>query len=163
MSITGQRQADRALIALAIAGLVVAASVASGLAIGHTPGLQELETVPPVDRVDDLRVRLAAVDAALAQKDLSRAIYLWRDAYGIALGLHRWDAMAVVADVAMRIDAASRPSGGPTGFRAEASQAYLGALLDARAAGEHEAIALIADAFDALGDPHMAALARAAR
>ena len=163
MRVIGQRQADRAVIALSIAGILAAASLASGVAIGHFPSLPEVETPPPVNRVDDLRARLAAVDAALARKDVSRAIYLWRDAHGIALGLRRWDAMAAVGDVAMRIDAATSPLGRPTGFRAEARQAYLRALLDAHAAGELEAIDLIADAFTGLGDAKMAAQARALR
>ena len=163
MRVIGQRQAERAVIALSIAGIVAAASIGSGLAIGHVPSLPEIETPAPVHRVDDLQARLAAVDAALARKDVSRAIYLWRDAHGIALGLRRWDAMAAVGDLAMRIDAATSPLGRPTGFRAEARQAYLRALYEARAAGEREAIDLIADAFAAMGDAKMAAQARALR
>ena len=163
MRVIGQGQAERAIVALSIAGLVAAASIGSGLAVSHLPSLPEIETPPPVHRVDDLQARLAAVDAALAQNDVSRAIYLWRDAHGIALGLRRWDAMAAVGDLAMRIDAATSPLGRPTGFRAEARQAYLRALYDARAAGEREAIDLIADAFAAMGDAKMAAHARALR
>ena len=162
MRVIGQRQAGRAVIALSIAGIVAAASIGSGLAIGHAPS-PEIETPAPVHRVDDLQARLAAVDAALARKDVSRAIYLWRDAHGLALGLRRWDAMTVVGDVAMRIDAATSPLGRPTGFRAEARQAYLRALYDAHAADEHEAIDLIADAFAAMGDEKTAAHARALR
>jgi hypothetical protein len=161
MRVIGQHQAHRAVVALSILGLVAAASIASGIAIAHIPSLPELETPPPVDRVDDLRARLVAVDEALARKDVSRAIYLWRDAYGLALGLRRWDAMAAVGDVAMRIDATTSPLGRPIGFRAEARQAYLRALVDAHAAGEREAIGLIADAFAALGDARMAAQAHA--
>ena len=163
MRVTGQRQAERAILVLSIAGLAVAASIASGLAIGQVPSFPDIEGTPPMHRVDDLQARLAAVDAALARKDVSRAIYSWRDAHGLALGLRRWDAMAAVGDAAMRIDAATSPLGRPTGFRAEARQAYLRALYDARAAGEGEAIDLIADAFAALGDAHMAAQARAMR
>ena len=160
---TSQRPADRAVIALSIAGIVAAASLASGLAVSHTPAGPDPEPARLVQRAGDVRSRLAAVDEALARKDVSRAIYLWRDAHSVALGSRRWDAMTAVGDAAVRIDAATGPLGRPTGFRAEARQAYLRALFDARAAREHEGIERVADAFAALGDTKMAAQARALR
>jgi hypothetical protein len=163
MRVTSQRQADRAVIALSIAGIVAAASIASGLAVSYTPAGPDPAPARRVQRADDVRSRLAAVDEALARKDVSRAIYLWRDAHSVALGARRWDAMAAVGDAALRIDAATGPFDRPTGFRAEARQAYLRALFDARAAGERDGIERVADAFAALGDTKMAAQARALR
>jgi hypothetical protein len=110
----------------------------------------------PAERA--LPARLAAIDEALARRDLSRAVFEWREAYGVALRSRKWDAMASVGDAAVRIDALARqPSDYPTGFRAEARQAYLRALVDARAARSRDGIVRVADAFAALGDAEMAA------
>lgn len=137
---------------LGLGALVAGAGVRAGIAsdqgsISHT-------------RDRDLSERLAAVDTALARGDVSRAIYEWRDAYGVALRSHRWDAMVAVGDAAVKIDASTgRPVGQPTGFRAEARQAYLRALFDARAAGAPDGIRRVSDAFAALGDTEAAARA----
>jgi hypothetical protein len=62
----------------------------------------------------------------------------------------------------VRIDGlSSRRARVPTGFRAEARQAYLRALFDARASGSKEGMHRAADAFGALGDADMAARAHA--
>ena len=106
--------------------------------------------------------QLEEVKAAIARKDVSRAILEWRDAYGLALGSRRWETMVEVGDAAVRIDAlAGLPSGHPTGFRAEARQAYLRALFQARSARSPAGIERVAAAFAALGDKEMAARARA--
>jgi hypothetical protein len=106
--------------------------------------------------------QLAEVNAAIARKDVSRAILEWRDAYGLALGSRRWETMVEVGDAAARIDAlAGLPSGHPTGFRAEARQAYLRALFQARSVRSPAGIERVAAAFAALGDKEMAARARA--
>jgi hypothetical protein len=105
---------------------------------------------------------LAGVDEALAQQDAGRAAREWRSAYSLALASRRWEAMADMGDAAVRIDTlASRPSGHPTGFRAEARQAYLRALFQARNAKAPSGIERVARAFAALGDTEMAARARA--
>jgi len=163
MRTTSQRQAERAVLGLSIAGIVAAASIASGLAVSYTPAAPDPAPARVVQRASDVQRRLAAVDEALAKRDVSRAIYLWRDAHGVALGSRRWDAMAAVGDAAVRIDAATSPLGRPTGFRAEARQAYLRALFDARAAGARDGIERVAGAFAALGDATLAAQARALR
>jgi hypothetical protein len=109
-----------------------------------------------------LAERLAAVDAAIARRDKARAVSEWRDAYHLALGSRRWDAMADVGDAAVRIGAlAGAPEADPTGFRTEARQAYLRALFQARAQRAPEGIERIADAFAALGDRDVAVQARA--
>ena len=105
--------------------------------------------------------QLAAVDRALARKDLSVAVFAWRDAYSAALGTRRWDAMVEVGDAAMRIhELAGSPPGSALGHKAEARQAYLRALFLARSAGSQEGIDRVAKAFAALGDAEMAARAQ---
>jgi hypothetical protein len=144
---------------LAAAGLVLAV-VAGTQGAGTGASLDRLET--DRQRADQaLPARLAAIDHAIARQDLGRAVYEWRGAYGVALGTRRWEAMAAVGDAAMRVDAlAGLPTGHPTGFRAEARQAYLKALFQARAARSREGIDGVADRFAALGDKEMAARAR---
>jgi hypothetical protein len=145
-----------AVAGIAVAGLVGAKSTGDGRDVGPMPGtvLQSPERSLPA--------RLASVDAAIARRDQTRAIYEWRDAYSVALGSRRWEAMVAVGDAALRIDALAPPgSRYPSGFRAEARQAYLKAFLDARAAGSREGILRAAEAFGALGDAEMAARVRA--
>lgn len=160
--ISDQRKSDWRVIALSVAGFVVAVGLALGGLAGGT-GTGASSTPHPAVEAHEraLPVRLAAIDEALARRDMSRAVFEWRDAYGVALRSRRWEAMADVGDAAVRIDAVvSRPTGHPSGFRAEARQAYLRALLDARAAGSPEGIHRAAAAFAALGDAEMAALVR---
>ena len=143
---------------LAVAGIALA-SLGGGVGYGTN------EVSAPTSPVEkrDLSSRLAAIDRALEAGDEGRAIVEWRGTYGVALGLRRWEAMVSVGDAAVKIDGqVGRATGGqPTGFRAEARQAYLRALFDARAAGADEGIQRAADAFAALGDTEMAARARA--
>lgn len=101
--------------------------------------------------------RLAVVEQALARKDMSGAVYAWRDAYGLALGARRWEAMVDVGDAAERIHALGGRAGHALGFRAEARQAYLRALFLARHAGSRDGIERVSKAFAALGDAEMAA------
>lgn len=114
-------------------------------------------TAPAAPAARPLSVRLTALDEALARRDMSRAVLEWRDAYGVALRSRDWEAMASVGDAAVRIDRIARlPSDHPTGFRAEARQAYLRALVDARAARSRPGIERVAEAFAGLGDTEMA-------
>lgn len=131
-----------------------------GLASLSSDSPQRQPDTPRAERAIDERsvpAKLAVVDAAIATGDLSRAVFAWRDAYGIALGSRSWDAMLAVGDAAVRIDRVSRrDTGAPTGFRAEARQAYLRALFDARNAGSSDGMRRAADAFAGLGDAEMA-------
>jgi hypothetical protein len=139
------------LASLALGGVAVDSQVST-----QRTGLREASLAATLPE------RLAAVDAAITRRDAGRAAYEWREAYGLALGARRWEPMIEVGDAAVRIDAlASRPSGHPTGFRAEARQAYLRALFQARAQRSPEGIERAAQAFAALGDVEMAARARA--
>jgi hypothetical protein len=101
--------------------------------------------------------RLAIVDRAIERSELHRAIFEWHEAYGVALGSRRWDAMVAMGDRAVRI---SELTGDPTRFRAEARQAYLNALFRARAQRSAEGVSHVADAFERLGDAEVAQQAR---
>ena len=101
--------------------------------------------------------RVAVVDEALARADLSGAIDAWREAYGTALRSRRWDALAEVADRAVRI---GEVAGGSTPLRAEARQASLNALFRARAQRSVEGMHRAAEAFERLGDVEVAQRAR---
>ena len=140
-------------------GILALAGIGLASLSGGTSTPEQAGGSRPERAVEERTVpaKLAVMDAAIATADLSRAVFAWRDAYGIALGSRSWEAMLAVGDAAMRIDRASSPRAEvPTGFRAEARQAYLRALFDARAAGSSEGMRRAADAFAALGDAEMA-------
>lgn len=106
--------------------------------------------------------QMSRLDEALIGRDVGRAAREWRNAYSLALASRRWEPMADMGDAALRIDAlARRPGDYPTGFRAEARQAYLKALFQARSQHAPEGIERVAQAFAALGDNEMAVRARA--
>jgi len=160
--ISDQRRMDWRVVALSIAGFVVVAGLAlGGLAGGAGTGAYSAPRPRAEIRERALPARLASVDEALARRDVSRAVFEWRDAYGVALRSRQWESMVAVGDAAVRIDAAtSRDAGHPSTFRAEARQAYLRALFDARAAGSREGVQQVAAAFAALGDAEMATMVR---
>src|SRR5262245_53985907 len=145
---------------LAVTGIVV---LVRGGALPDTCATATVDRSEETEMRDEaaLAERLVALDAALARQDVSRAIYEWRDAYGLALRSRGWDAMAAVGGAAVRVDTAMRgPEGHPTGFRAEARRAYLHALLRAQRDRSREGVEQIADAFEALGDAGIATHAR---
>jgi hypothetical protein len=151
------------VIASAIALAALAALALGGAVTANIPPLT-IETSSARDQRHEQRLpqQLAKVDEALGRKDFSKAIFEWRDAYGLALGSRRWEAMVEVGDAAVRIDKLTGlPSGYPTAFRAEARQAYLRALFQARSARSQDGIQRVAQAFEALGDREMAMRARA--
>ena len=147
-------------ITLAVAGVV---GLVLGGALPDSCGTTATVRDEPGDLRDEaaLAERLAALDAAIARQDLSRAVYEWRDAYGLALRARGWDAMAAVGDAAVRVDAVmGGPAGHVTGFRTEARRAYIHALLRAQREQSREGASRVADGFAALGDTDMAARAR---
>jgi hypothetical protein len=141
----------------------LALAMVTGIALGTVGaariGLTSLERPWPEEKRRDasLSGHLSAIDAAIADRDRSRAVYTWRDAYGVALRSREWEVLVAMGDAALRIDALA---GQPTAFRAEARQAYLLALFRARDAGAPEGVTRVAEAFAALGDAEMAARAR---
>src|SRR5512134_529376 len=122
--------------------LVACAGIGIGLltAVTGTGGLRIRPADPVAPVIEPAWKRhIAAVDAALEQDDLKRAVSEWRQAYAAALGTRRWEPMAAVGDAAVRIDArAGLPGGQPFAFRPQARQAYLSALGSARRAGSRE-------------------------
>jgi hypothetical protein len=157
--LTNHRKVEWWSISVSVATLIAIAGITIGTLASGTGVAPEFSSLPPADE-RSFDARLAALDQAIARRDMSRAVYEWRDAYGLALGSRRWDAMAAVGDRAVRVDAIASP-GHPGQFRAEARQAYLRALFDARTTGSTEGIRRVADAFATLGDADMAARARA--
>lgn len=157
--LTDHRKVEWWSISLSVATLIAIAGITLGTLVGGTAVAPEISLLRPAEE-RSFDARLAAVDRAITRRDVSRAVYEWRDAYGLALGSRRWDAMAAVGDRAVRVDAIASP-GHPGQYRAEARQAYLRALFDARAAGSAEGMRRVADAFAALGDADMAERARA--
>ena len=116
-----------------------------------------------VEMRDDaaLAERLATLNTALARQDLSRAIYEWRDAYGLALRSRSWEAMATVGDAAVRVNTLmGAPASHVDGFRSEAHRAYIHALLRAQREQSREGVDRIADGLASLGETDMAAQAR---
>jgi hypothetical protein len=132
-------------IALAVFGVVWGARLPVEGWIAVNPG-------PATSRA----VRIDLVDQALGEKNPSRAISEWREAYGEAFRSGQWEALVAVGDAALRVDAAAGPR---AGFHAEARRAYLAALMRARAQRSAAGAARIAEAFARLGDREMAELA----
>lgn len=117
--------------------------------------------VSPGSPPPQLEDRLGAMDAAIARDDLSRAIFEWRDVYGVALRARRWEDMVAAGDAARRVDTlARRHSDRLRVFQLEAREAYMQALFLARAARSVQGVDRVADAFASLGDAEMAARAR---
>jgi len=148
------------LITLTVAGVV---GLVLGGALRDSCGTTTADRGAPGDLRDEaaLAERLAALDAALASQNLSRAVYEWRDAYGLALRARGWESMAAVGDAAVRVDTVmGAPAGRFLGFRAEARRAYIHALLRAQREQSREGVNHVADGFISLGDTDMAAGAR---
>lgn len=165
MILERRRMAVGGLVVSIVALVSVAGVAVGGLGIDRGP-IATFERTDGNSQQSERTVsqRLAQMDEALGRKELSRAIYDWHDAYGLALGSRRWEAMLSVGDAALRIDAvASKPVGHPGRFQAEARQAYLRALFQARGARSQDGIDRVAHAFAALGDTEMATRARAIR
>jgi hypothetical protein len=135
------------------AAVVVTALIAVSLTVvARVPGV----VVRP-EPVPAWTVRIDLVDQALADGNLSRAVYEWREAYGDAFRSGLWEALADVGDAAVRIEAMA---GRFSGYRAEARRAYLAALLRARALQSAAGAMRVAEAFARLGDAEMAERAR---
>ena len=92
---------------------------------------------------------LRVVDEALAQKNVSRALHAWRDAYGAALGSRQWEGVLAVGDAYLKIGEAAEFR---RGAETTARRSYLSALMLARRDGSLEGILKSAAAFQALGD-----------
>jgi hypothetical protein len=150
-------------IILSIVATAGAAVFVLGGALPDTCATATTEPSEQVEMRDDaaLAARLETLNAALARQDLSRAIYEWRDAYGLALRSRSWEAMAAVGDAAVRVNTVmGAPASHADGFRGEAHRAYIHALLRAQRGQSREGVERIADGLASLGDTDMAAQAR---
>src|SRR5438445_2446167 len=110
-------------------------------------------TVAHLDPADDTSARLPgpmvwpweapvrAVNEALARGDRAAAEWAWRDAWGAALGARRWEGMAAVGVLALRMGELSR-----------AREAFLIALFRARDQRSVSGVLRAEEAFEALGD-----------
>jgi hypothetical protein len=91
---------------------------------------------------------LRALDAAIADRALSRAIYAWREAYDAALATPHWEPLAAVGDRALQIDAIAA---GRTRHRDEAQRVYQFALARARVANARKGVEKLTAALEMLG------------
>jgi hypothetical protein len=96
---------------------------------------------------------LEAVDQALRSGDLTAAERAWRDAHGLAAMGREWRPLADIGDAALRIGDAA---GQRAPYVSRAREAYLAALVRARADRSREGLTRIRHAFRVLGDHDLA-------
>lgn len=131
-------------------GLLLSAVVIDGsLAMRRTSA-----PAPAAPRPAPWAESIAAVDDALAQRNISRALMAWQPAYAAALHDGRWNGLIDVGDARLRIE---RASGFEKRGEAHARTLYLMALFRARQQGSAQGALRAAAAFDALGDREVAA------
>lgn len=140
----GIEEAKRSAWATRSAPIVETESTAAPLRPARSGAVREMD-------------RLRRLEAAIAARDASRAIYEWREAYGEALQSRRWEALAAVGEAGGRLDTLL---GGTGRYRPEAREAYLAALLRARTERSVEGMLRAADGLAALGDTEAARHAR---
>ncbi len=123
------------IMALVFAGLAVALAVAVDV-IDDSSGRGS-----PIGMAAPWADQLVALEEALAANDVKTARWAFQEAYRLALGSRRWEAMADVGDAALRI-------GNPT----KARIAYLTTAVRARAANSSVGALRAAEGFAGLGD-----------
>lgn len=94
-------------------------------------------------------VYIAKIDEALGRRDISTAVFVWSDAYSVALGSRHWEGMLDVGDAYLRIGDAS---GFRKAYESKARRIYLTALFRARAQRSVDGVLRVAQAFAMLGD-----------
>ena len=144
-----------------MAGAVVTVAVGAVMTLGATGRYGVTESAKrvvaaPQDREPAWAQRLALVEQALVDRNLSRATYEWREAYHAAIGSRQWEALVAVGEAAIQIDAAA----GAARFHPVARQVYLDALLRARAQGSTEGVLRAVEAFERLGDQKVVEIGR---
>lgn len=92
---------------------------------------------------------LEMLDAALAQRDLTRADRTWREAQAAAIRTRTWRPLVEVGDAAIRVSALDAHRGP---YVALAREAYLAALNRARAERSIDGVLQVAEAFHEIGD-----------
>jgi hypothetical protein len=96
---------------------------------------------------------LEAVDEAIRSGDIAAAERAWRDAHGVATMGREWRPLADIGDAALRIGDAA---GQRAPYVSRAREAYLAALVRARADRSREGVTRIRHAFRVLGDHDLA-------
>ena len=99
---------------------------------------------------------ITAVDGALAEGDVGRALLLWHPAYVDVLYNRRWEGLIEVGEARLRIE---RAAGFPEIGESRARELYRMALFRAKQQGSLAGVRRAAAAFDALGDREVAAQA----
>jgi hypothetical protein len=123
------------MVALVFAGLAAALAIAVDV-IDDSSGRGS-----PLGLAAPWADQLVALEEALAANDVKAARWAFQEAYRLALGSRRWEAMADVGDAALRI-------GNPT----KARIAYLTTAARARTARSSVGAARAAEGFAGLGD-----------
>jgi len=127
-------------------------SEVAATAAASTRGLWIMTSSSP-----DWKDKLGRVESAISDRDPSRAMQEWREAYGMALRSRDWAALADAGDAGARIEAIAGAAGR---YRDEARQAYIEALYIARSEHSTEGMLRAAAGFVALGDLDAADVAR---
>src|SRR5262245_14265079 len=131
----------------------VAASVAGLAALGGIallpPSSRASIGVSRADAAPSWRAQTSRVDGLLAVGDVRGAVRAGHEAYAVALGSRRWDAMLAVGDAFMRI---GQHKGSSADSRPSARHAYLIALTRAEAQNSADGVLSVATAFAALDD-----------
>ena len=96
---------------------------------------------------------LEAVDQALRSENLTAAERAWRNAHDLAAMGREWRPLADIGDAALRIGDAA---GQRAPYVSRAREAYLAALVRARADRSREGVTRIRHAFRVLGDHDLA-------
>jgi hypothetical protein len=105
---------------------------------------------PPPAGESAWREHLQATDAALAERNPSRAARVWQEARSAALRSGAWNALVEVGDASVRIGELAPARNGAA--RARARDLYLSALFRARGQRSLDGVLRVTEAFAALGD-----------
>lgn len=97
--------------------------------------------------------RLEAVDQALRSGHIATAERAWREAHGVATMSREWRPLADIGDAALRIGDAAGQRGS---YVPRAREAYLAALVRARADRSREGVTRMRHGFRVLGDHELA-------
>ena len=130
-------------------GLLLPALAMEGIsAVMRTP-----RPTPPPFVAAPWAASLAAVDAALEQGDVARAMNAWQPAHGAAMRDRRWEGLVEVGDARLRIE---RAAGVERNGKEQARVVYLMALFRARDERSVPGLLRVATAFAKLGDREVA-------
>lgn len=116
-------------------------------------GLEKGVLVAAEATEDPRTLYIRRVDEALAHNDTRAAEAAWRQAYLLAVWSERWEALVEAGDLALQIGQAA---GARKAAEPQARQAYLRALVRARAQRSIDGVLRATEAFARLGDREVA-------